>query len=84
MKYTDQELKEIQINIGLNSIPLDDEEREILEDMAKGLYIPVENQEEEKEKLKQAVINTTQKRKAISIKPLENDIFKIKVLALEK
>jgi len=84
MKYTDQELKEIQINIGLNTTPLDNEEKEILEDMAKGLYIPVNNQEEEREKLNKAVINTTQKRKAISIKPLENDILKIKSLALEK
>ena len=84
MKYTEKELNKIQINTGLNTIPLDDDEKEILENMAQGLYIPVENQEEEKEKLYQATMNTITKKKAISIKPLESDIFKIKSLALER
>lgn len=84
MKYTEKELMENQINTGLNTIPLDDEEKEILENMAQWLYVSVENQEEEKEKLHQATINTITKKKAISIKPLESDIFKIKSIAIEK
>jgi len=71
-------------NIYIENNLLDDFEKEIMQDIENWFYKPCENQNEEKEKLYQAVRNTTVKKKAISIKPLESDIFKIKSLALEK
>jgi len=84
MNYIENNLKEIEEDIFLNNTPLDEEEKEFLQDIKNNIYIPVENQEEAKEKLYQATMNTITKKKAISIKPLESDIFKIKSLALKK
>lgn len=63
---------------------LDPEEIEILQDLEAGKYIPVENQEEEKERIKQIFKENFEKRKPIHIKPLEADILKIKAKALAK
>ena len=84
MNYIEKNIKEIEEDIFLNNAPLDEEEKDFLQDINNHIYIPLENQEEAKEKLYQANINTITKRKAISIKPLEQDLFKIKSLALKK
>jgi len=84
MNYIEKNIKEIEEDIFLNNTPLDDFEKELLEEINKWNFEKVENQEEEKEKLYQATMNTITKKKAISIKPLESDIFKIKSIALKK
>ncbi len=64
---------------------LDDseEEKEILEAYEKGELVPVENQEEMREKLRQAAKATIGKTKHISIRVSEKDLRKIKARAVE-
>jgi len=71
-------------NLYIEKNLLDDYEKELLEELHQWNFKPVENQEEEKEKIKHYFKTSKEQRKAIHIKPSASDIFKIKVLASEK
>jgi predicted DNA binding CopG/RHH family protein len=64
---------------------LDDseEEKEILEAYEKGELVPIENQEEMREKLRQAAKATIGKTRHISIRVTEKDLSKIKARAVK-
>jgi predicted DNA binding CopG/RHH family protein len=55
----------------------DDEEREIMEEVKRGVYVPASNLEQRKKELKQAAINTL-KKKPITIRVQQLDIMKLK------
>jgi len=61
----------------------DDEEREIIEDMRKGVYVPVRNQAARLKKLK-AVAENTLRRKSVTIRVQERVIDELKSIALQE
>ena len=58
----------------------DDEERELIEEMKRGVYVPAPNLEQRKKELKQAAINTL-KKKPITVRVQQLDIMKLKHIA---
>ncbi len=62
----------------------DEEELQLMQDLENDVFIEVENNEQEIKKLITAAKNTYNKRKAISIRPLATDIFKIQSKAIKE
>jgi len=66
------------------SIHLDDYEKEVLDYIEKGEYESAPDLEEEKTKLKHAAENTMKKSARINIRIAENDLLKLKSIALDE
>ena len=62
----------------------DEEELEILEHIESWKYKSIENKDKELEKFSFLAKENLSKRKTINIRPLESDIRKIKIMAIEK
>lgn len=60
------------------------EEKDILKDYGKGVFVSVKNLPLEKKKYSQIAKNTLKKNKSITIRLAERDIQKIKAKALEE
>lgn len=63
---------------------LDQEEKELLEEIERGEWVPVENQKEERRKAIEAAKNTLNKAKNINLRLSERDLQKIKAKAAEE
>jgi len=61
--------------------PLDEEERQLMEDIENDVFVQVPNVEEVKAALQQAAINTQRKRQNINLRVDPADIAKIKAKA---
>lgn len=61
---------------------LDQEEKELLEEIEKGEWVPVKNQKEERRKAIEAARNTLNKTKNINLRLSEKDLHKLKAKAL--
>jgi predicted DNA binding CopG/RHH family protein len=65
-------------------MPLDEEERELMESLESDTWQPVANFEEEKEKAETAARNSIKKDKRINLRLTQKDYYEIQVKAIEE
>lgn len=68
----------------MNYFELDEEERQLLEEIEKGEWKPVKNFAAEKKRLMQIARNTLNKTKNINIRLTQRDLHKLKTRAIRE
>ncbi len=68
----------------MKKIILDEEEKDILDSYERGEWVPVKNQKQEINKLRQYAKNTLQKDKRINIRMSSKDLDQVQVIAAQE
>lgn len=82
MNNKDIELKKIKKSFIKENFPLDKQEEDLLLDLWN--YSEIKDEDKKKQDIKNIFLSNLERKKAISLRPLESDILKVKSIALKK